>query len=76
MSKIRADYALQLIAFLKQEINKKYSGKLLYAVVSGAHLYGFESPDSDIDIRGSFIANSHQFFGLNIPKYKIMDAKH
>lgn len=28
----------------------------LFATVSGAHLYGFESPDSDYDLRGAFIA--------------------
>jgi predicted nucleotidyltransferase len=28
----------------------------LFACVSGAHLYGFESPDSDVDLRGAFVA--------------------
>jgi len=28
----------------------------LFATVSGAHLYGFESPDSDVDLRGAFVA--------------------
>ncbi len=28
----------------------------LFATVSGAHLYGFESPDSDFDLRGAFVA--------------------
>ncbi len=27
----------------------------LFATVSGAHLYGFESPDSDVDLRGAFV---------------------
>lgn len=27
----------------------------LFATISGAHLYGFESPDSDIDLRGAFV---------------------
>ncbi|MDJ0688801.1 MAG: nucleotidyltransferase domain-containing protein [Xenococcaceae cyanobacterium MO_188.B32] len=26
---------------------------LLFATISGAHLYGFPSPDSDYDLRGS-----------------------
>jgi uncharacterized protein len=26
----------------------------LFATVSGAHLYGFASPDSDIDLRGAY----------------------
>ncbi len=28
----------------------------LFATVSGAHLYGFCSPDSDVDLRGAFVA--------------------
>ena len=28
----------------------------LFATISGAHLYGFESPDSDVDLRGAFVA--------------------
>jgi hypothetical protein len=27
----------------------------LFATISGAHLYGFESPDSDVELRGSFV---------------------
>ena len=27
----------------------------VFATVSGAHLYGFESPNSDVDLRGSFV---------------------
>ena len=26
---------------------------LLFATISGAHLYGFPSPDSDFDLRGA-----------------------
>jgi len=32
----------------------------LFATVSGAHLYGFESPDSDVDLRGAFVAPLHE----------------
>jgi len=28
----------------------------LFATLSGAHLYGFDSPDSDFDLRGAFVA--------------------
>ena len=28
---------------------------LLFATISGAHLYGFPSPDSDFDLRGVHI---------------------
>ena len=31
---------------------ESHSYPLLFATVSGAHLYGFPSPDSDFDLRG------------------------
>lgn len=39
----------------------------LFATVSGAHLYGFESPDSDVDLRGAFVLPLEQTLGLNTP---------
>ena len=36
----------------------------LFATVSGAHLYGFESPDSDWDLRGAFVAPLRAVIGL------------
>jgi len=36
----------------------------LFATVSGAHLYGFESPDSDWDLRGAFVAPLREVIGL------------
>jgi len=29
--------------------------RLLFATISGAHLYGFPSPDSDVDLRGTHL---------------------
>ena len=37
---------------------------LLFATVSGAHLYGFPSPDSDWDLRGAHILPATQALGL------------
>jgi len=39
----------------------------LFATVSGAHLYGFESPDSDVDLRGAFVLPLKQVLGLSQP---------
>jgi predicted nucleotidyltransferase len=39
------------LEFLKAELSEQ-PYPLLFATVSGAHLYGFPSPDSDYDIRG------------------------
>ena len=38
---------------------------LLFATISGSHLYGFPSPDSDYDLRGSHILPVSEVVGLN-----------
>lgn len=40
---------------------------LLFATVSGAHLYGFPSPDSDYDLRGCHVLPVEQLVGLGDP---------
>jgi uncharacterized protein len=37
---------------------------LLFATVSGAHLYGFPSPDSDYDLRGVHVLPAREVVGL------------
>src|SRR5438128_2787766 len=37
---------------------------LLFVTISGAHLYGFPSPDSDYDLRGIHILPAEQVLGL------------
>jgi len=37
---------------------------LLFATVSGAHLYGFPSPDSDYDLRGVHVLPAREVLGL------------
>jgi len=37
---------------------------LLFATVSGAHLYGFASQDSDVDLRGVHLLPLHEVIGL------------
>ncbi|HYE75664.1 MAG TPA: nucleotidyltransferase domain-containing protein, partial [Blastocatellia bacterium] len=37
---------------------------LLFMTISGAHLYGFPSPDSDYDLRGVHILPVHEVIGL------------
>lgn len=39
----------------------------VFATISGAHLYGFASPDSDVDLRGAFLLTAHELLGLNPP---------
>src|SRR5215208_4563286 len=38
---------------------------LLFATISGAHLYGFPSPDSDYDLRGVHILPLREVVGLD-----------
>src|SRR5206468_8465370 len=43
------------------------SSDLLFWTVSGSHLYGFPSADSDVDLRGSFAAPVPSLLGLRPP---------
>jgi predicted nucleotidyltransferase len=40
----------------------------LFVTVSGAHLYGFASPDSDVDLRGAYILPVASVLGLSRPE--------
>ena len=39
----------------------------IFATISGAHLYGFASPDSDVDLRGAFLHPARALLGLHPP---------
>src|SRR5688572_13227944 len=39
---------------------------LLFATISGAHLYGFPSPDSDYDLRGAHVLPLDAVVGLEV----------
>jgi len=39
---------------------------LLFATISGAHLYGFPSPDSDFDLRGAHVLPLEKVLGLEV----------
>ncbi len=41
--------------------------QFLFVTISGAHLYGFPSPDSDIDLRGSHLLPLEKVIGLAEP---------
>src|SRR5580765_7937206 len=38
---------------------------LVFATVSGAHLYGFPSPNSDVDLRGVHVLPAREALGLH-----------
>jgi len=49
---------------LRQVMNHPYP--LVFATISGAHLYGFPSPDSDYDLRGVHLLPLEEVVGLDI----------
>ncbi len=57
---------IQLISKLKDKVADR-NGILLNAYISGSHLYGWNSKDSDIDIRGCFVLAKESFLGLHKP---------
>ena len=55
---------------LKSKI-QQHPFPLLFATISGAHLYGFPSSDSDFDLRGTHVLPLNQVIGLNPSKETI-----
>jgi predicted nucleotidyltransferase len=43
----------------------------VFATISGAHLYGFASPDSDVDLRGAFLLPAEEILSIDPPKETI-----
>src|SRR3954469_14787712 len=48
---------------------------LLFAAISGAHLYGFPSPDSDFDLRGAHVLPLDAVLGLQIQGETVEDSR-
>jgi predicted nucleotidyltransferase len=48
---------------------------LLFAAISGAHLYGFPSPDSDFDLRGAHVLPLDAVLGLQIQSETVEDSR-
>lgn len=59
---------LATLSKIKKEINVKHQGKIIFLTISGSHLYGFNSENSDIDYRGTFMTNTNNLLGLNQPR--------
>lgn len=58
----------QLRMDLCREIMAGSEAPLLFATISGAHLYGFPSPDSDYDLRGVHILPAREVLSLHEPR--------
>src|SRR5438874_3113552 len=48
---------------------------LLFATISGAHLYGFPSPDSDFDLRGAHVLPLEKVIGLDVRDETVQDPR-
>ncbi|HEX7035907.1 MAG TPA: nucleotidyltransferase domain-containing protein [Pseudomonadales bacterium] len=48
---------------------------LLFATVSGAHLYGFPSADSDYDLRGAHVLPVRELIGLERPEETLQSSE-
>jgi predicted nucleotidyltransferase len=48
---------------------------LLFATISGAHLYGFPSPDSDFDLRGAHVLPLEKVVGLEVKDETVEDSR-
>jgi predicted nucleotidyltransferase len=48
---------------------------LFFATISGAHLYGFPSPDSDFDLRGAHILPLKKVVGLEVSDETVQDSR-
>ena len=49
--------------------------RLLFATISGAHLYGFPSPDSDYDLRGAHVLPLDAVVGLEVRDETVQDER-
>ncbi|MBI4817305.1 MAG: nucleotidyltransferase domain-containing protein [Deltaproteobacteria bacterium] len=50
------------VPFLREVAHR--TGRPIFATISGAHLYGFASADSDVDLRGAFVLPKRSVLGL------------
>ena len=48
---------------------------LLFATISGAHLYGFPSLDSDFDLRGAHVLPVAKVVGLDVQDETVEDSR-
>ena len=65
---------MNIDARLKQEAEAQ-PYPLLFATISGAHLYGFPSPDSDYDLRGVHVLPTREVVGLQTGRETIEVSK-
>ena len=70
----------QQLAEVWQWLDREYLAEVaqrgpvpVFATISGAHLYGFASPDSDVDLRGAVLWPVRELLGLEPPKKETVE---
>src|SRR5215813_12914625 len=58
-----------------QTITASQPYPLLFATISGAHLYGFPSPDSDFDLRGAYVLPLEKVIGLEVKDETVQGSR-
>jgi predicted nucleotidyltransferase len=61
------DLPLDLLRSIAREQLEPGGSRPLFLTISGAHLYGFASPDSDFDLRGAHVAPLRSVVSLRPP---------
>lgn len=51
----------------RADVEAEAGADVLFATISGAHLYGFASPDSDVDVRGVHLLPLRSVLGVHPP---------
>src|SRR3989442_1176099 len=59
---------------LKKQV-EEHPYPLVFATISGAHLYGFPSPDSDCDLRGVHVLPLEMVVGLEVRDETVEDSR-
>lgn len=55
---------IKVVSAIKQKVDTNQNGRVIYITISGSHLYGFTSKDSDVDYRGTYITGTENLLGL------------
>ena len=55
-------------ALQERRLSSYPPGWMVFSAISGGHMYGFPSPDSDLDIRGCHVLPIDDVIGLRAPK--------
>jgi predicted nucleotidyltransferase len=72
---VTANWSPAADARLRAEV-ARHPYPLLFATVSGAHLYGFASPDSDYDLRGVHVLPAREAVGLDPGRETVEQTSH